>query len=163
MDLLFSTNNNIQALKNGGAGVCAAMTLEWIKKSQQLNGVTRAWQVGSSFQFAIAQGAGMIAGTDDRTFRNSGLMSSSESTSMMDLGKSSISGYQMLSIWNSEETEGHSMGVWIDEKQGKYHFFDPNGGLYEAESSSELLSDINLHLLNWYSDLNGDVLIRNIM
>lgn len=105
----------------------------------------------------------MVAGSDDRTFRNSGLVSSSESWTLSDLGKSSISGYQMLSIWNSTSTKGHSMGVWIDEKQEKFQFFDPNDGLFEADRADILLSDISLHLNNWYADLNGTVLIRNIM
>ncbi len=154
------TNNNIETTRDS-YGVCISMTTQWISASRQHGGVTRTWQIGSGGAFLVRQAAGMIGQQrgDDAIIRNAGLqvLGQVDDPALIGLG---TPGYHILSIWNGAGDAGHSMGSRVDGTT--FEFFDPNFGLYRADSAMALAHDVRAHCAQYYADLNAEYVIRNI-
>ena len=154
------TNNNIETTKDS-YGVCISMTTQWILASMRYNGVTRSWQVGSSGSFLVRQAAGMIGQQtgDENIIQNAGLsiLGECNDPSLTDIA---TPGYHILSIWNAGGTEGHSMGTRVTANA--FEFFDPNFGLYHANSAIGLAGDAYAHCLRWYPGLQAEHISRQV-
>ena len=160
LDEYVRTDNSIETTR-GNYGVCISMTTQWIRASKRHNGVTRTWQIGSGGAFRIRQAAGMIGQQtgDDSIIRNAGLVVVSQRNDPTLIGIAT-QGYHILSIWNTAGNQGHSMGTWV--AGNAYQFFDPNYGLYHADSSISLIGDVLTHCTTEYPGLNAEYISRKI-
>ncbi len=154
------SDNNVETTR-GNYGVCISMTTQWISASKRYGGVTRTWQIGRTGSFRIRQAAGMIGQQrgDENIIRNARLVIQQERDDPTYFAIATP-GYHILSIWNTAGDAGHSMGTWV--QNGRYQFFDPNFGLYHANSALELIGDVSAHCTREYAGLNAEHIVRKI-
>ncbi|MBY0372711.1 MAG: hypothetical protein K2Q23_01875 [Bryobacteraceae bacterium] len=149
-------------------GVCMALVVDWLQKSQQLpGGVTDISQFKSGLSLSLAQTAYMrhafqgAGQSNDRTFiENSGLnvesyaskkksFFSSKKGRLTDIALAcAFGGYIYIGISGDG---GHALGYI--QKRGVYQFFDPNEGVLALDSAEAFVKWFPSYIKGEYPDL----------